>query len=255
MHLGRSVFLFTAALLGGAINSVAGGGSFLTFPALLFVGVPGIPANATSTASVWPGTVASMFAYRRVLTREVLRLLVPLLAMGVIGGVLGANILLKTPQNTFLKLIPWLLLIATLMFVSSGRITKWIRAHAGHKRGNRLLIAGGLLLGLLISMYIGYFGAGVGILILALLAFLGMENIHMMNATKTVLVTVVNGVALAIFIKSKIVVWPEAVVMIAGAVLGGYGGASLAQRVNPQYIRRLVILIGFGMSAYFFVRY
>ncbi|MGH9690506.1 MAG: sulfite exporter TauE/SafE family protein [Candidatus Acidiferrales bacterium] len=256
VHFGRSLFLFTAAFFGGAINSVAGGGSFLTFPALLFIGIPPIAANATSTAAVWPGTVASMFAYRKAFTAEARRLLPPLLIMGVIGGVLGAHILLKTPQDTFMKLIPWLLLLATLLFVTSGRITRWMRARTSHHgSGNLLMIAGGLLLELLISMYIGYFGAGVGILILALLALLGMENIHTMNATKTVLVTVVNGVALSMFIWSKVVVWPEAIVMIVGAVLGGYGGASVAQKVNPQYIRRLVILIGFAMSAYFFVRY
>jgi uncharacterized protein len=256
VHFGRPVFLFTAAFFAGAINSVAGGGSFLTFPALLFVGIPAISANATSTAAVWPGTVASMFAYRKVLTKEARRVLPPLLVLGAIGGAVGAHVLLKTPQETFLKLVPWLLLLATLLFLSSGRITRWVRERGGHRiSGNKVLLAGGLVLAIPISMYIGYFGAGVGILILALLAMLGMENIHEMNGTKTVLVNVVNGVALTTFVISKVIVWPEAVVMIAGAVLGGYGGASMAQKVNPTYVRRLVIAIGFIMSAYFFWRY
>lgn len=255
MRFGHAVFLFVSAFLAGIINSVAGGGSFLTFPALLFVGIPPIQSNATSTAAVWPGTVASLFAYRKVFTIEARQLLAPLLITGVIGGILGAQILLYTPQATFLKLVPWLLLGATLLFVASGRITKWVRARTGHHKGSaRWLTYGGLCLELFIAMYVGYFGAGVGILILALLALLGMENIHAMNGMKTLLVTVVNGVALSIFIFSKVVVWPEALLMLVAAIFGGYGGASVAQKIDPKYVRRLVIIVGFGMSAYFFIR-
>lgn len=255
MHFGHAVFLFVSAFLAGIINSVAGGGSFLTFPALLFVGIPPIQSNATSTAAVWPGTVASLFAYRKVFTVEARQLLAPLLITGVIGGILGAQILLYTPQATFLKLVPWLLLGATLLFVASGRITRWVRARTSHHRGGaRWLTYGGLCLELFIAMYVGYFGAGVGILILALLALLGMENIHAMNGMKTLLVTVVNGVALSIFIFSKVVVWPEALLMLVAAIFGGYGGASVAQKIDPKYVRRLVIIVGFGMSAYFFIR-
>jgi uncharacterized protein len=252
---GHSVFLFIAAFFAGIINSVAGGGSFLSFPALLFVGIPPIAANATSTAAVWPGTVASMFAYRKAFTPEARKLLPPLLITGVIGGFLGARILLYTPQATFMKLVPWLLLCATLLFVTSGRITRWVRARTSHHgSGDRWLFWGGLLLELLIAMYVGYFGAGVGILVLALLALLGMENIHTMNGMKTLLVSVVNGVALAIFVWSKIVVWPQALLMLVGASVGGYGGAYVAQRIDPKHVRRLVILVGFSMSAYFFAR-
>lgn len=191
MHFGQSFFLFAVAFLAGIINSVAGGGSFLTFPALLFVGIPPIQSNATSTAAVWPGTVASLLAYRKAFTPEARRLLPPLLITGVIGGVLGARILLYTPQATFLKLVPWLLLCATLLFVSSGRITRWVRARTSqHSSGDRWLVYGGLFLELFIAMYVGYFGAGVGILILALLAILGMEDIHAMNGMKTLLVSV-----------------------------------------------------------------
>ena len=255
MHLGQSAFLFISAFFAGIINSVAGGGSFLTFPALLFVGIPPIQSNATSTAAVWPGTVASLFAYRKAFTVEAKRLLAPLLITGIIGGILGAQILLYTPQATFLKLVPWLLLCATLLFLASGRITAWVRAHTGgHKSGDRWLTYGGLFLELFIAMYVGYFGAGVGILVLALLALLGMENIHAMNGMKTLLVGVVNGVALAIFIWNKVVVWPQAILMLTAASIGGYGGAYIAQKIDPKYVRTLVIIVGFGMSTYFFIR-
>jgi len=196
-----------------------------------------------------------MFAYRKAFTPEARKLLPPLLITGVIGGFLGARILLYTPQAMFMKLVPWLLLCATLLFVASGRITRWVRARTSqHSRGEHWLFWAGLFLELLIAMYVGYFGAGVGILVLALLALLGMENIHTMNGMKTLLVSVVNGVALAIFVWSKVVVWPQALLMLVGAGVGGYGGAYVAQRIDPKHVRRLVIFVGFSMSAYFFAR-
>jgi uncharacterized protein len=254
------VFLFFAALVAGALNSVAGGGSFISFPALLFTGMAPIAANATNTAAVWPGSVASAVAYRNRITPAARRLLPPLLITGVIGGVLGACILLRTPQATFLHIVPWLLLGATLLFVASGPITARVNAlHAGSRsrrddKPSGLLMAIALLLELLVAMYVGYFGAGVGILILALLAFMGMEDIHTMNALKTVLVSVVNGVATVTFIWARVIVWPQALLMLVGAMLGGYGGAHFAQKIDPQRIRWLVIAIGFAMSLYFFIR-
>jgi uncharacterized protein len=253
------VFLFFAAFVAGALNSVAGGGSFISFPALLFTGMAPIAANATNTAAVWPGSVASAVAYRNRITPAARRLLPPLLITGVIGGVLGACILLRTPQATFLHIVPWLLLGATLLFVASGPITARVNALHARSRSRRddkpsgLLMAIALLLELLVAMYVGYFGAGVGILILALLAFMGMEDIHTMNALKTVLVSVVNGVATVTFIWARVIVWPQALLMLVGAMLGGYGGAHFAQKIDPQRIRWLVIAIGFTMSLYFFI--
>jgi uncharacterized membrane protein YfcA len=262
VHFSHPVFLFFAAVFAGAINSVAGGGSFITFPALLFAGVAPIAANATNTAAVWPGTVASTVAYRKAFTPEARRLLPPLIVTGIVGGVLGARILLFTPQGTFLRMVPWLLLGATLLFVFSGRITGWIRGRAnlkagdapGGARGPRALLAGVLFLELLVSIYVGYFGAGVGILFLSLLALMGMEDIHAMNGMKALLVSIVNGVALVTFIFARVIVWPQALLMLVGALLGGYGGAYFAQKMNPQHVRWLVIVIGFAMSAYFFIR-
>lgn len=268
MPFGHSLFLLGAALLAGALNSVAGGGSFISFPALLFSGIAPIAANATNTCALWPGTIASTVAYRKAFTPEARRMLPPLIVLGVIGGVLGANILLRTPQNTFMKLIPWLLLVATLVFLFSSRITSWLRARtqargaqmavglaAGEKRTSLPLLVVGLILEVLLATYIGYFGAGAGILVLALLALLGMENIHTMNGVKTLLVSLVNGVALITFILGHRIVWPDAAVMVVGAATGGYAGAHFAQKANPQYVRRVVIAVGFGMSAYFFYRY
>jgi len=182
---------------------------------------------------------------------------------------LGAYILLRTPQETFMKLIPWLLLLATLVFLFSGRITRWLRDRvqnrgvhaeplggaAAAKRTPLPVLIGGLIIELFIATYIGYFGAGAGILVLALLALLGMENIHTMNGVKALLVSLVNGVALVTFIVGHRIVWPEAAVMVVGAATGGYFGAHVAQKMNPQHIRLAVIAVGFGMSAYFFVRY
>jgi len=258
-EINHPIFLFLAALTGGAVNSVAGGGSFISFPALLFTGMAPISANATNTVALWPGTTASAVAYRSTFTSDSRTLLPPLLSACTVGGVLGALILLRTPPVTFLHLVPWLLLMATLLFVFSGRMTTWIRSRAGHAPGDQKLPKGlflaGLFLQLVIAMYVGYFGAGTGILVLALLALLGMENIHAMNGLKTLLVSVANGVAIVTFIWARVIVWPQALLMIVGAAAGGYGGAYLAQKMNPQHVRWLVIVIGFAMAAYFFWRY
>jgi len=204
---------------------------------------------------MWPGTIASTVAYwREMKTPDARRLLPPLLLTGLIGGVIGAHILLRTPEATFMRLVPWLLLGATLLFTASGRITKWVRGRSGHAGRRRALFFAGLLLELVIAVYIGYFGAGAGILVLAMLALLGVENIHAMNGMKTLIVSAVNGVALILFISAKVIVWPQAIVMLVGAALGGYAGAYYAQKINPQNIRRLVIIVGFGMAAYFFIK-
>jgi uncharacterized protein len=272
LHINHPLFLFSAALLGGAVNSVAGGGSFLSFPALLFTGMAPIAANATNTVAMWPGTLASTFAYRNAFTPLAKRLLPPLVLVGIVGGVAGAFILLRTPPATFLHLIPWLLLTATLLFVFSSRMTSWVRGRAGQSpsgvpgdsqladsaaaaRLPRGLLLIGLALELVVAIYVGYFGAGAGILMLSILAILGLENIHAMNGMKTLLVSVVNGVAIVTFIYARVVVWPQALLMLVGASIGGYGGAYIAQKMNPQHVRYMVIAIGFAMAAYFFYRY
>jgi uncharacterized protein len=255
VHFAHPVFLFCAAFIAGLLNSVAGGGSFISFPALLFTGMPAIAANATNTAAVWPGTVASTVAYRNALSAQARRLLLPLILIGIVGGVIGARVLLVTPQTTFLHLIPWLMLVATLLFMAGPRITAWVRGRSAQGKTSTALIVAGYFLALLISIYIGYFGAGVGILLLSLLALMGMDDIHAMNGLKVLLVSVVNGVAIVTFIVAKVIIWPQALLMVVGSLIGGYGGAYFAQKMNPAHVRWVVVVVGFGMATYFFIKY
>ena len=255
MHIAHWPILFAAAISAGAINSVAGGGSFISFPTLLFVGIPPVKANATNTVALWPGQPASVWAYRHEFRSLPRRVIVPLTVTGIIGGVLGAWVLLITPPATFMKLVPWLLLIATLIFMASGRITRWIRQRAQHKENAEFSTGRGILLQTVIAFYLGYFGAGAGILILAMLALLGMDHIHTMNALKAWLTTVSNGVAMIVFIATPhVVYWPQATLMIIGAMMGGYFGAYFARKTKPEYVRAIVIVVGFALSAYFFSR-
>jgi uncharacterized membrane protein YfcA len=254
MTVHDTVLLFAVATVAGAINSVAGGGSFLSFPALVLTGMPPIQANATNTMALWPGTVASVGAYRRELRGEHRRMLIPLIVTGVIGGLFGAMVLLRTPQATFLRLVPYLLAIATLIFAASGRITKFVRSRSSHLHNRTAAMIWGALLQLCIAVYIGFFGAGAGILMLAMLAIMGVESIHTMNAYKTVLATVCNGIAIVAFVFNRAVIWPQALLMLVGAAVGGYYGAFFAQKMDPRHVRWMVIAIGAGMSAYFFIK-
>jgi len=254
MHLFQGAFLFLAALVAGAINSVAGGGSFVSFPALLFVGIPPVNANATNTVALWPGQPASVWAYRGELRHLSRRTVLPLTLTGIVGGIAGAWVLLITPQATFMGLVPWLLLIATVIFVLSGRIARWVRERTAHSGHGEFATGRGVVLQLFIAFYIGYFGAGAGILILAMLALLGMDHIHTMNALKAWLTTVSNGVAMVLFVVSHAVYWPETILMIVASVLGGYFGAYFAQKTKPEHVRMMVIVIGFALTAYFFAR-
>jgi uncharacterized membrane protein YfcA len=253
VNLHDSTLLFSVALVAGALNSVAGGGSFLSFPALVLTGVPPIQANATNTAALWPGTVASAGAYREELRSEERKVMVPLLITGAAGAVLGATVLLHTRQATFLRLIPYLLGGATLLFAASGRITRWVRERSAHMRNQtKLAVAGAALMQLCIAVYIGFFGAGAGILTLAMLAMMGVESIHTMNAYKTVLASLCNGIALIPFFLARAIFWPQALVMLVGAAIGGYFGAYYARKMDPTHVRWMVIAIGASMSVYFF---
>lgn len=255
MYLPQAVILFVAALVAGTLNSVAGGGSTITLPTLIFTGVPPVQSSSTNSVALWPGSVASAVAFRDALDAS----RATLLALGlpsVVGGLLGAELLLHTPQRTFLLLVPYLLLLATLLFAFGGRITNWARARIPKGRIPPWVGASGLgLMQLVIATYGGFFGGGIGILMLALLAIAGMRNIHAMNALKNLLASLINGVAIIVFIITGAVYWPEALVMVVGAVVGGYGGASLARRLDPRFVRAFVILVGVTMAAYFFYRY
>lgn len=254
--IAHAPLLFLAAVVAGVINSVAGGGGFIAFPALVFAGIPPVNANATNTVALWPGTVASSGAYRRRLERKQdWKMLGPLFVVSMLGSACGAVLLLKTPQRTFMHIIPWLLLGATLLFIFGGKLSSFVRERMRqHQRADLLHLAGITFLQLVTAVYIGYFGAGAGMIMLALFALMGMENIHTMNAFKTVLASVANGIAVITFIFAGAVAWPQAVLMIVGAAIGGYAGAYYAQKMDPAIVRRVVIAIGLAMTAYFFVQ-
>jgi uncharacterized protein len=255
MSLSHAIILFGAALLAGAINAVAGGGSFVTFPTLMFIGVPAKFANATNTVALWPGQVASIGAYRRQFAALSRRNVLPLVATCVVGGILGAWTLLKTPESIFVWLVPWLILAATIIFMMSGPVTRWVRQRSSRGEHHEFNTGRGVVLQLFIAFYIGYFGAGAGILILAMLALLGMEEIHTMNALKAVLTTIANGVAIILFvITPHAVYWPQAILMVVASMVGGYFGAHFAQKTKPENVRAIVIGIGFTLSAYYFAR-
>jgi uncharacterized membrane protein YfcA len=249
LTLGIITFLFCAAALGGAMNSVAGGGSFIAFPALLFSGVPPIPANATNTIALWSGTTASGGAYRKRLNVP-RRVLIPLTSASLTGGLIGAFLLLRTPAHTFMRVLPWLILGATLLFAFGNKITGR-KAALGHETTG-IALAAATLFQLCVGIYGGYFGGGIGIVMLAMLATLGMNDIHAMNALKTVMGSVINGVAVVTFAIAGAIYWQHGVIMIFGAIAGGYLGAHYAQKLPQVWIRWFVVLVGAGMTVYFF---
>jgi uncharacterized membrane protein YfcA len=251
LNLHNAIFLFFAGALGGAINAVAGGGSFVAFPALMFTGVPPVSANATNTLALWVGVTASGGAYRNRLSIS-RRVMIPLIVTSVIGGLAGAFLLIKTPAQTFLKVMPWLMLGATLLFAFGKHLTGRIAAGISSD-ASQGAIAGASVFELIVAVYGGYFGGGIGIMNLAMLAAMGMTDIHDMNALKVVLGGVINGVATVTFVITGAIVWPQAIVMTIGAILGGYFAAHYAQKLPQSWIRAFVILVGAAMTVYFFV--
>jgi uncharacterized membrane protein YfcA len=254
----QSGWLATASFLAGILNAVAGGGSFLSFPALLGAGVLPIAANATNTVALWPGQLTSIAAYREDLGVN-LRLLVPVSISALLGGFGGAIVLLRTGQGTFLRLVPWLLLIASLLFAASGPIARWIArrrvetivAKSTDARPRYVPLCAALVL---VCFYIGYFGAGAGFLIMAALAIFGIQNIREVNALKVVATTIANGIAVVTFIVERQIVWHLCLIMMLTAAVGGYVGARYSRRLSARIMRAFVVVIGLGMAAYFFLR-
>lgn len=255
MHLTQAILLFFAGGIAGTLNAIAGGGSFVSFPVLLFTGVPAVPANATNTVALWPGLAASAVAYLKRLNAP-RRVLLPLVATSVVGGWAGALLLLKTPQHTFLNLVPWLLLSGTLLFAFGEKI----RAIAGRgaladdlQHVSWKAIAAWSVIELLLAVYGGYFGAGIGFVILGMLAALGMRDILAIGAIRTLLAAAINAAAVVTFIFAGAVLWPQFAVMVTGALTGGWFGAHFAQKSDPKKMRYLIIALGLLMSTYFFV--
>jgi uncharacterized protein len=252
LTLAHAIFLLSAAILAGALNAIAGGGSFISFPALAFTGIPLIPANATNNIGAWTGLVASSGAYRNRLNVSK-AVLVPLMIVSLIGGALGALLLLKTPAHTFNRLLPWLMLGATLLFVFGKKLTGRRVSNVEHHNTTTREIASASVFIFAVAIYGGYFGGGVGIVLLAMLTALGMSDIHAMNALKTVLSTAINGPPVLIFVIAKVIYWPQAILMMIGFVAGGYLGGHYGQRLPQVWVRAFVICVGAGMSLYFFV--
>jgi uncharacterized membrane protein YfcA len=251
MSIATAIMLLFAAALGSAINSVAGGGSFIAFPALLFAGVPAVPANATNSVALWPGSVASAFAYRREL-RAVRRELVPLSVAGFVGGAVGSVLLLRTSESAFVAMVPWLLFFAAVLFTFGSPLARRLGARMGGGGGGSLAAA--VVAQLFVSVYGGYFGGGMGIMMLAILSVLGMTDMHKMNAMKTVLGALVNGVAVVAFIVAGAVAWVPGLVMVVGGTMGGYAGAAAARKVDAKHVRRIVLVVAWSMTLYFFIR-
>ena len=239
------LFLMAAAFASGVLNAIAGGGAFITFSALLFAGVAPVSANASSTVALFPGQAASAWSYRQNILGIAEVSVTSFVVLSLVGGLLGALLLLVTPNALFADLVPWLLLFATAVFAFGA-----LAPNAAQRL--RLSGRGVLFAQFLISVYGGYFGGGIGFLMLAALTMFGMTDIHAMNGLRILLATLMNAAAVAAFALAGAVSWPETLAMAAAAVAGGYGGAAGAKRVNPKLLKMLVIAIGAALSIYFF---
>jgi uncharacterized membrane protein YfcA len=241
-----------SAILAGVMNAVAGGGTLLTFPALsLLAGLTAQAANVTSTTALMPGSMASAWGYREEL--EHCRRWVGLLTIpSLLGGTIGALLLICLDEKYFRVVVPWLVLLAATLFLLQPYLARWIMRHqpAGPAHGKSLAII--LIAQFLIAIYGGYFGAGIGILMLSSLGFLGLANIHQMNALKSFLALCINGISVVFFMFSGQIHWVYAGIMTIAAILGGYFGARASLLLKPIYVRWIVITIGFGLAGYFF---
>jgi uncharacterized membrane protein YfcA len=267
------LWLAVAAFLAGVLNAVAGGGSFLLFPALLGMRMLPVQANATNTVALWPGQLTSVWAYWPEIKLN--RRLAPTMGLaGLLGGTAGAIVLLNTPQKTFMQLVPWLLLVAASIFAASGPISRWLDrrrltglgskeetgqgAEAQQRRGHDAKNIQGPRLApvfvttMLVCFYIGYFGAGAGFLIITALSLFGFKDLNEINALKVVSTTMANGMAFVIFVVSRQVEWRYCLLAMTTCAIGGYMSARFARMVPQPVLRGTVIVIGFGMAAWFF---
>jgi uncharacterized membrane protein YfcA len=247
------IWLAVAAFLAGVLNAVAGGGSFLSFPAMLGMKILPVQANATNTVAVWPGQLTSIAAYWDDIRKNA-RLAWPMGLAGLLGGSVGALVLLNTPQMTFMRLVPWLLLVAALIFAASGPVSRWLErrkgAMAARTRSHRLLPIFFSIV--VVCFYIGYFGAGAGFLIITVLSLFGFEDLNEINALKVVSTTMANGIAVVLFVVDGQVVWRYCLLAMVTCAIGGYSSARFARMVPQRILRALVVAIGLSMAAWFF---
>lgn len=267
--------IFLAGIVAGAINSIAGGGTLISFPALLWLGRDPILANATNTVAIWPGSLAAAYGYRRELStarRWAAILVIP----SILGGALGGWLLLRTPSSTFEHLVPFLILGATVLLSAQEVISRWLTVGsrpsadesaattasgpdaalppAANRQPPTLHIILIFIFQFFVALYGGYFGAGMGILMLAALGLIGLTDLHQMNGLKNVLAVCINGVAAIYFVFARSVVWTDVAFMMLGTILGGLLGARLARRLGRTFVRRSVVAIGFGMAVLLWIR-
>jgi uncharacterized membrane protein YfcA len=253
--LSQLIWLSFSALAAGAINSVAGGGTLLTFPALLAVLAPygieaGVLANATSTVALVPGSLAGAWGYRREM-QAARRWALVLLGPSLLGGIAGSLLMTRLPPRYFDALVPWLILTATLLFLAQPAAARLIQAKP-HTAPARQTVAVVVLFQFLVAIYGGYFGAGIGILMLSALALMGLPSVHQMNAVKTFLNFCINGVSVVIFALENKVEWQYAPAMAVSSIVGGYLGARLARRIRPALVRWFIIATGLALAAHYF---
>lgn len=244
--------LFATAFIAGGLNAVAGGGSFISFPTLIFTGVSPIVANATNTSAMWVASLASVRAYRRDLDVERRTMLI-LSIVSLVGGSIGSILLLYTSADVFKKLIPYLLLLATCVFIGGEYLKQWLQSLARTNLANSPSLVYLVIAQLVISIYGGFFGSGAGILMLATLTFFNLKNIHTMNALKAWLGTCMNGIAIVTFLFAGIIAWQQAILMAIGGALGSYVVAKFARQIPSQIIRRFVSIVAIAMTTYFFI--
>lgn len=246
--MGDDLVVFVAAFLAGVLNTIAGGGTFLTFPALVYVGLPPVAANATSAVAVFPGYLGGVAGFRRELKTFGRPFVLKAVAVTLLGGLIGSLLLLISSNQAFSAVVPFLLLGATLVFAFGDRLQEWARAHAFGVKAN------GAFGTLLVSIYGGYFNGGLGIVLLALFALWGLRDLDAMNALKNGLSLVLSAISVATFAVAGLVAWPQALLMMAAAVVGGYAGAPIARALPKAVVRGLVIAVGAVMSVIFFAR-
>ena len=249
----RLVLALVAAAAAGAVNAIAGGGTLLTFPAIVGLGVTPLVANATSTVALWPGSLGSMWGYRHELTGA-RRWVIGFAAPSLTGGALGAWLLLHTPPAAFDRMVPFLVLGATALFLAQGPLLRRLRPRAATATPEAAPRSSFLAAQFLVAVYGGYFGAGIGILMLAVLGFMGLTNIHRMNGLKNWGALCINAVAVILFAVGGIVHWPIALTMAVGGMLGGYAGSRLAQRVGQQAVRHAIVAIGLAAFVWLLLR-
>jgi uncharacterized protein len=239
--------MFVAAFFAGVVNSIAGGGMLLIFPMMIWLGLDPKVANATCTVALWPGLFGGLFGYRREMNDSSL-ILMRLGATSLIGGGIGAWLLIATPSPVFARLVPFLILFATILFMIQTPVNRWLRLPSASGDSTRAWWTIAIVVQFFSAVYGGYFGAGNGIWMLAAMGLLGLRDIHRANGIKNFLGICINGIAVFSFSIVHLVSWPRALLMAVGTTAGGYLGARTARRVGPTFIRRAIVVIGFAIT-------